>query len=233
MRSPDQWHSPPRGETPPEEQEPTPARVEAFSDGVFAIAITLLVLGLRIPTPVDGSAPPSLLTALLQNWPGFLAYLISWIVILEFWINHYGMFHLLARIDHLGLIINGVLLLGVTLVPFSTIIMAEYIGLPDQNVAAFVYSGTFLLSATGYAAFWEHAAYRGRLLKRSVDPVRVQWLTYDHRISWLAIFIALVLAPIRGAVTVAIFVPLVTYWLLPLHLRHQIVDDLLRLTRRV
>src|SRR5579872_4040697 len=86
-------------------------RVEAFSDGVFAIAITLLVLDLKIP-----SASPSarLADQLAKQWPAYLAFLISFSFIGIMWINHHSLFTYIRRIDHALLILNGSLLMGVT-----------------------------------------------------------------------------------------------------------------------
>src|SRR6266478_238687 len=95
-------------------------RLEAFSDGVFAIAITLLVLDLKVP------AEPPLLDGLLSQWSVYLAYIISFIFILIMWINHHRMFEHIVRSDSTFMLLNGLLLLGITVVPFPTNIVARY-----------------------------------------------------------------------------------------------------------
>src|SRR5258708_37720496 len=114
-------------------------RVEAFSDGVFAIAITLLVLDLKVPTQ------PPLLAGLLAQWPVYAAYLISFAFILIMWVNHHWMFQHIARVDSTFMLCNGLRLLGITVVPFPTNIVAQYILTPEQNVAAAVYNGWFFV----------------------------------------------------------------------------------------
>src|SRR6476661_45942 len=107
-------------------------RVEAFSDGVFAIAITLLVLTIHIPTAED-AAKSGLASALLSQWPVYLAYLSSFITILVMWMSHHDLFRYIVRIDYLFLVLNGLLLLGVTLVPVPTAILARFVETPPPN----------------------------------------------------------------------------------------------------
>ena len=99
------------------------SRVEAFSDGVFAIAITLLILEIKVP---------HLLHALLAEWPSLLAFVLSFSAVLVMWINHHGLFNLMQTIDRRSLVANGLLLLLVTFVPFPTAVLAAYI---DQEAA--------------------------------------------------------------------------------------------------
>src|SRR5882672_2129896 len=92
-------------------------RIEAFSDGVFAIAITLLVLDLKVPRALqDGRTLASSLGAM---WPSYLAFVTSFATILIMWINHHRMFTLIGRADDRVMFYNGLLLLGVTVVPFT------------------------------------------------------------------------------------------------------------------
>src|SRR5262245_38427492 len=92
------------------------ARIEAFSDGVFAIAITLLVLDLKVPK--EAGHDLSLASALAAQWPAYLAFVTSFLTILVMWINHHRMFTLIGRSDDRLLVYNGLLLMGVTLVLF-------------------------------------------------------------------------------------------------------------------
>src|SRR5215468_3389895 len=85
-------------------------RVEAFSDGVFAIAITLLVLNIQIPT-AEKVGPGGLASALLSQWPVYIAYLSSFITILIIWMSHHNLFRYIVRIDYMFLVVNGLLLL--------------------------------------------------------------------------------------------------------------------------
>src|SRR5215831_14776761 len=125
-------------------------RLEAFSDGVFGIAITLLVLDLRVPSPSSGGT--GLLTTLLQLWPTYLAFVTSFATILIMWVNHHVIFRCIARTDPGIFLLNGLLLLCVTFVPFPTSVLSAYFQGRDQNVAAAFYSGTFAVIALAFNA---------------------------------------------------------------------------------
>ena len=99
-------------------------RTEAFSDGVFAIAITLLVLDLAVP-PLQESERDGLAAALGHEWPSYFAYLVSFLVVGIIWINHHTMLTLLERVDRPVLFANLMLLLTVSVIPFPTRLLAE------------------------------------------------------------------------------------------------------------
>src|SRR5213078_4055375 len=124
------------------------ARTEAFSDGVFAFAITLLVLNLRDPTTApDLPLGTSLLDGLIHEWQSFFALVTSFITILVMWLNHHNMFSHIGRVDRRLMLMNGLLLLFVVLTPFTTLIVSGHLSIAtDAGTAAAFYSGNFLLS---------------------------------------------------------------------------------------
>jgi uncharacterized membrane protein len=127
-------------------------RLEAFSDGVIAVAITLLVLGIRAP-----GSHPSLAHNLAANWPDYAAYAVSFITIGIIWINHHVMIGRLRQTDHAILILNLLLLMSIGILPFATELMATYLRHPGaQTTAAVVYSGAFLLMAVLFATLNRH-----------------------------------------------------------------------------
>ena len=132
-------------ESQPTEENKETGRVEAFSDGVFAIAITLLVLNIQVPH--DLPVGKSLAGALIDQWPTYLAFVTSFATIGIMWINHHRLFTHIRRSDNTLLVLNGLLLMGITVVPFPTALLAAYIGHPDEQVAALVYGGTLVLIA--------------------------------------------------------------------------------------
>jgi uncharacterized membrane protein len=124
-------------------------RMEAFSDGVIAVAITLLVLGIQVPKP-GGSQ--SLIDELGQQWPSYAAYVTSFLTIGIIWINHHAMIDRLQRSDHVILILNLVLLMSIGVIPFATSLMAAYLRQSSgESVAAAVYSGSFLVMSIAFA----------------------------------------------------------------------------------
>jgi len=132
------------------------SRLEAFSDGVFAIAITLLILELiQILKVDDGNGLTHLL---LNHWHSMLAYLIGFLTILICWINHHLVFNYINKSDSLLMWINGLVLFVVTFTPFPTAILAEYLE-KDSHTAVFIYGFNYLLmsiAAFGISSYTYH-----------------------------------------------------------------------------
>lgn len=132
------------------------ARIEAFSDGVFAIAITLLILEIKVPpqTPHGG-----LRLALTNLWPSYLAFLASFMTIGIMWLNHHRLFTLIIKKDDGLIAFNLLLLLGITWLPFPTALLAEHLEGPhtDQQTAALVYAGSFFAIAIIFNVMWRYA----------------------------------------------------------------------------
>jgi uncharacterized membrane protein len=147
-------------------------RIEAFSDGVFAIAITLLVLELHLPGDKRG-----LWHGLVHEWPQFAAYLTSFFIIGIMWVNHHSMFRTIVRADRLLMFLNLLLLLWTTLLPFPTRLVAEHLrdGGSDASVAAAVYSANLTLAAIAFSLIWMHAVRGGRLIAVPLGDRRAEW----------------------------------------------------------
>lgn len=160
----------------PDGEEKETGRVEAFSDGVFGIAMTLLVLEIRVPPPDTLSG--HLLDALLRQWPSYVAYVISFVVIAIMWINHHNIFKFIKRTDNLFLLLNALLLMVICLVDFSTALLADYLQRPEQQTAAAVYAGVGFIIAILYNAVWRYAAWKNRLLDKNTDP---KWVASINR----------------------------------------------------
>jgi len=139
-------------------------RLEAFSDGVFAIAITLLVLELKVPTLAGAAATPAVLgKALLQQWPSYFGLVTSFFTILIMWVHHHAILRNVYRTDVWLHFANGCLLLMVTFVPYPTSVLAAYLETPAAKMAAAFYSGTFVLIAFAFY-FFIRGAFRKPLL---------------------------------------------------------------------
>ena len=167
------------------------ARVEAFSDGVFAIAITLLILEIKIPPAGSGI----LAKQLLRQWPSYLSFVTSFAFIGIMWINHHRLFTHIRQCDDLLLILNLLLLLGVTFVPFPTAVLAEHLRGPDRRTAAVLFSATYFGIAILFNILWRYAASpRRSLLSLHADAASVARITRQYSIGPLAYLICIVLA---------------------------------------
>src|SRR5258706_11197860 len=139
------------------------ARVEAFSDGIFGIAMTLLILEFHVPNVPHGDldARRQLIHALVKLWPSGIAFLLSFGTILIMWVNHHGLFKHAHGADNRLLFANGLLMLIVTFVPFPTAVLAEYLDRRAANVAATFYCATFVLVSISYnLLLWSVVANR-------------------------------------------------------------------------
>jgi uncharacterized membrane protein len=136
------------------------ARIEAFSDGVFAIAITLLILEIQVPPQTPHG---DLRSALVDLWPSYLAFLASFMTIGVMWLNHHRLFTLINKKDDGLIAFNLLLLLGVTWLPFPTALLAEHLlgAHADQQVAALIYAGSFLALAIVFNVMWRYAVRVG------------------------------------------------------------------------
>lgn len=151
------------------------ARIEAFSDGVFAIAVTLLILEVKVPPVGSGRLGASL----VQQWPSYFAFVLSFAFIGIMWINHHRMFNHIRRADEGLLILNLVLLLGVTSVPFPTAVLATNLRGPDGRIATVIYSGTYLVIAIFFNFLWRYALSH-RLLGHEVDRASAEKLSRQY-----------------------------------------------------
>jgi TMEM175 potassium channel family protein len=130
-------------------------RIEAFSDGVFAIAITLLILEIKVPMQVG---PGHLAGALLSEWPSFLAFLASFFTIGVMWMNHHRLFNLIRAADDTLMGLNLLLLLGVTWIPFPTAVLAAHLKISSNDrVAGVLYSASFFAMAIVFQVLWHYA----------------------------------------------------------------------------
>ncbi|WP_018334349.1 TMEM175 family protein [Actinomycetospora chiangmaiensis] len=144
-------------------------RLEAFSDGVFAIVITLLILDIKVPTGAEGH----LAAALGQQWPQYVAYLSSFFIVGIIWLNHHATVNLLARTDHRLQLHNLLLLLPVSVLPWPTALLAEYTydaDRADQITTVLIYGLTSTAMAVAFNTMWRYLISRPQLHKPGVSP---------------------------------------------------------------
>jgi len=189
------------------------ARVEAFSDGVFGIAMTLLILEFRVPALPHGNpdARRELIHALLALWPSAIAFLLSFGTILIMWVNHHGLFKHAHGADNRLLYANGFLLLIVTFVPFPTWVLAEYLDRQAANVAATFYCATFVLVSVSYnLLLWSVVVNRKAGAPGSEKTIaRVR---KAYRMGFVSYFLAMIVAMFWPYIGVAICFSLWPLW---------------------
>ncbi|MGH2486108.1 MAG: TMEM175 family protein [Ktedonobacterales bacterium] len=224
----------PRRSMPLAEDEPPPMttdtkRLEAFSDGVFAVAITLLALNLRIPGTSDlrdaHGHSRDIFAFMGSQWPSYLAFVASFLFILVMWMNHHMLFRLIGKADNLLMILNGLLLLFIVVVPFITNLLADYLQFHaaltlgenrrNQLEVAVVYNGVYIVLSIFYNALWRYASHDNRLLEETAHPDHVRRVTDGYRWGALYYLAALLLALVSIPASLVLNIALAVYFALP------------------
>ena len=190
-------------------------RTEAFSDGVFAIAITLLVLELKVPHDLHGDA---LLHALGAQWVTYFAFFVSFATIGVMWVNHHRLFNLIRRSDNAMLMFNLLLLLVVTVVPFPTSLLGEYLASEDPSdarLASVLYNLSGLSIAVCFNLLWRYAAKGGRLMGPDVDLEAVERITKQFRWGPVMYVLSSTVAFFMPRTALLIDLSMVTFFALP------------------
>ena len=187
-----------------------PTRVEIFSDGVFAIAITLLVLEIDVP-----SAESDLGHELVRQWPSYAAYAVSFLTVGLAWVHHHSQFNQVEHPSRPLLFLNLVVLLTVAFVPFPTAVMAEYLGEGrDEQLAVALYSGSLFLIGASICTVWLYAARAG-LLRDPVDPSDMRHLVIRNTVGPISYAAAAALAFVNPYAALALCALAGSYYLVP------------------
>lgn len=190
-------------------EERETGRVEAFSDGVFAIAVTLLVLLIPIPVVQPGHSLAESLGG--QIW-AYIAYVVSFLTILVMWINHHNLFRQVVRADRAFLILNGLLLMVVTFIDYPTALVARYFATADQRTATLLYAGVSVLMAICFYVLWFYASRGNRLLGRRADPAAVAAITRAFRFGPLIYVVIFLIAFLSPAVSLVLCGVMAVYY---------------------
>jgi uncharacterized membrane protein len=186
----------------------TKNRLEAFSDGVFAVAITLLVLELNVP------AGDHLWHQLKDEWPSFAAFFVSFSVIGIIWVNHHGVLDHVKVADRGVLYLNLLVLLTVVFIPFSTALIAEHLKSgADEEVAALVYSGAFLGLAIAFGLLWTYIARHRASLGVELTDAEVRRTTMTFLVGNPLYAVAVLVSFISPAAVLVIIALLALYYL--------------------
>jgi uncharacterized membrane protein len=177
--------------------------LEAFSDGVLAIAITLLVFELRPPALQEGER---LAHALWALWPSYLAYLVSFLTIGVIWLNHHRVFTQVVRVDGPLLLLNLNLLLWTALIPFPTAVVAEHLGDGGEaaRTASALYCGVLLLMGLAFGALFAWVTQTDRLLRRLPPAGLVRAARRRFMVGLVVYAAALALSWVSASLAVAL-----------------------------
>ncbi len=194
------------------EHDPGTARIETFSDGVFAIAITLLIIEIGVPH-LEGSR--SLQHALRDLWPQYIAYVLSFVMIGIYWANHHAFFKLFVRTDHVFLMLNVFFLMCIAFLPFPTAVLGDYLdNAGERQTAVSFYALGLLLPAFGWLTVWLYACWH-RLTDERLAPSFIAFLTRQYLASNALYAAALAVSLASAYAALAICVGLTLLYLLP------------------
>jgi|SRR5690348_6671337 len=166
-------------------------RLEAFSDAIFAIAITLLILDVKLP-PSEGNA--HLLSSLLALWPSYFALAFSFVVIGIYWSNHHYIFKLFRNTDHIFNLLHLLFLLTISILPFPTRVLADYIESEQDRVTGVAfYTLALLLPAVSWFAFWAYARWGSEIVDPRLQDKFLRRLTLEYGGSVVLYLLAFVI----------------------------------------
>jgi uncharacterized membrane protein len=188
-------------------------RLEAFSDGVLAVAITLLVLDLHVPDPGSGNLGHQL----AHMWPSYTAYAISFLTIGIIWINHHAAIARLRAVDHAILVLNLLLLMSICVLPFSTSLFATYLReARGEHLAAAVYGGALLVMGLLFVVLNRHILIsKAHLLQPELTEKRRRELLTRNITGILPYFVATAVAFISPYLTLGITAAVAVFYALP------------------
>ena len=189
-------------------------RLEAFSDGVLAIVITLLILEIKVPVGQEGT----LGSALARQWPQYVAFLLSFLIVGIIWLNHHATFNLLGRTDHTMQVLNLLLLLPVTVLPWPTNLLAEYTHegtAGDRRIAVVVYGVTSSAMAVSFNVLWRYLLRHPELHKPQVTAELLAVRNRRYNVGLAVYPVATVLGLVSVPLFLALMLGLAVLYLLP------------------
>ena len=189
-------------------------RLEAFSDGVLAIVITLLILDIRVPVDARGH----LGSELADQWPRYVAYLSSFLIVGIIWLNHHATIRLMARTDHAVQVLNLMLLLPVSVLPWPTAVLAEYARqgtVGDQRLAVVLYGATSSLMAVAFNIMWRYLLRHPELMHSHVAAGTLAVRNRRYNIGLATYPVATLLGLLSVPLFLALMVGLALLYLLP------------------
>ncbi|MGH9710745.1 MAG: TMEM175 family protein [Candidatus Acidiferrales bacterium] len=196
----------------------TKARIEALTDGVFAVAMTLLVFEIKVPGIAQNSGPRDLAHHLFALWPNFVSYAISFFVLGIYWVGHHGLYHYIRRTDRPFLWLNLLFLFFVTLIPFSAGLIGQD---PGEPVAAAFYGANLIAVGMALYAVWAYATWRTRLVDADISSALVRGASRRILVAPMSFIAAIALGFIDTRASLLIYAVVALYYIAPTNLdRH-------------
>jgi len=185
------------------------ARLEAFSDGVMAIVITLLVFTIEIP-----SGEADLGAFLRSQWPSYVAFVTAFLTLGVWWVNHHELFRLIQRTTHGFLLVNVLFLMSVALLPIPTQLVARYWGTDGETVALVAFGAVAVFAALMWNAIWFFALKRDLLLP-GLGAERIRSFTRRTLMGAPTFLIGMILAVVSAPASLAFYLIVVLFYMLP------------------
>lgn len=185
------------------------SRLEAFADGIFAFAATLLILNLAV---ADRGGPLGI--QLLKLWPSYAAYAVSFTTIGIIWMNHHLVMHQIAHVDRLFQVLNVLFLMLIAFIPFPTRLLALYIDTPDAQAGALAYGITLTLTAILINAVWRYAAHGRRLIRADAEARVVDGISRSYLPGPIIYLVATLVALFSPQVSAALFALIALFYVL-------------------
>ncbi len=189
-------------------------RIEGFSDGVFAIAVTLLVLDLHFPEENSIQNGNDLLVFLKNQWPAFLAFILSFFSIFIMWVNHHKIFKQIYSRNSAIMFANGLILFLVSAVSYPTALLARYFDGEASSVVVALYTGIFVLINLAYNLLWFLATRNKKLLRPGITDAAIKKIHNNYLYGLPIYVIALILSFWIPAVSLMIILGLWIFWAL-------------------
>jgi uncharacterized membrane protein len=184
-------------------------RLEAFSDGIFAIAITLLILDVKVP---EAKTARELIRALAAAWPAYSGYLLSFLIIGIMWSNHHLIFRHIRRSDHTLMMVNVLLMMTIAFLPYPTAVLAHNFENPDTRAAATMfYSGAMFMTSIPFSWLWIHAVNAKLVDGPEAERARI---TRSFRVGWISWLVATIVAAVAPVAAVILMGVSSLYWMI-------------------
>ena len=187
-------------------------RIEAFSDGVFAIAITLLVLDLKVPDFEGAITQNQLMNYLRVQWPSYTAFSVSFFSIFIMWVNHHKIFKQIYKRNTAIMFANGLLLFLATSMSYTTALLSRYFNSPASHLVTAIYSGLFVLINLSFNLLWHVASHDAQLLRPELTPMHIKAIRQSYLYALPVHSAAFILSFISPVAAIALCLLLWTFW---------------------